>query len=63
MLSRGNLSSIKPIRTRVISIKISKPIEKITDHLYLKSIEYLSRYNSFALIIIKNEITKLSNLL
>ena len=58
VLSRGNLSSIKPIRTRVISIKISKSIEKITDHLYLKSIKYLSKYNSFALIVIKNEIPK-----
>jgi len=58
VLSKGKFDSKKSTRVRVISINISKGIEKINNSLYLKSIRYLSRYNNFALIIIKNQILK-----
>ena len=57
-LTKGRSDPNKSTRVRVISIKISKNIEKIKDQLYLKSIEYLSKHNSFALIIINNQIIK-----
>ena len=57
VLSRGKFNPKKSTRVRVISINISKPIEKINDRLYLKSIKYLSKYNNFALIIIKKKIS------
>ena len=58
VLSKGKLNAKKTTRVRVISIKVSKVIEKINDHLFLKSIKHLSQYNNFALIIIKNQILK-----
>jgi 3,4-dihydroxy 2-butanone 4-phosphate synthase / GTP cyclohydrolase II len=58
VLSKGKPNSKKSTRVRVISIKISKTIEKINDPLYLKSIKYLSKFNNFALIIIKNQTSK-----
>jgi 3,4-dihydroxy 2-butanone 4-phosphate synthase/GTP cyclohydrolase II len=58
VLSRGKPDPNKSTRVRVISIKVLKNIEKIKDNLYLKSIRYLSKYNNFVLIIIKNEILK-----
>ena len=58
-LSRGKLNTKKSIRVRVISINMSKKIEKIKDILFLQSIKYLSKHNNFALIIIKNEILKI----
>ena len=61
VLSKGRLNAQKSTRVRVISIKITKAVEKIKDNLYLKSIKYLSKYNNFALIIIKNQISKTKN--
>ena len=58
VLSRGKNNAKKNTRVRVISIKISEPIEKINDSTYLKSINYLSKYNNFSLIIIKNQTSK-----
>jgi 3,4-dihydroxy 2-butanone 4-phosphate synthase/GTP cyclohydrolase II len=57
-LSRGIPEKKKSTRVRVISIKILKGIEKISDHLFLKSIKYLSKYNNFILIVINNQISK-----
>jgi 3,4-dihydroxy 2-butanone 4-phosphate synthase/GTP cyclohydrolase II len=58
VLSRGKFNPRKSTRVRVISINTLTNIEKIKDKLYLKSINYLSKYNNFALIIIKNQIFK-----
>ena len=58
VLSKGKVNTKKSTRVRVISIKINKNLESITNNLYLKSIKYLSRFNNFALIIIKNQILK-----
>ena len=60
VLSKGKFSVNKSTRVRVISIKVSDGIEKIKDNLYIKSIKYLSKYNNFALIIIKNKISKIN---
>ena len=57
-LSKGNFNIKKSTRVRVISIKDNKAIDKINDQLYLKSIKYLSKYNNFVLIIIKNQVPK-----
>ena len=57
---RGKPNAKKSTRVRVISINASKVTEKIDNHLYLKSIKYLSKYNNFALIIIKDQILKKS---
>ena len=57
-LSRGTPDMKKSTRVRVISIKILKDVEKISDHLFLRSIKYLSKYKNFALVIIKNQISK-----
>ena len=57
-LTRGNAEIKKSTRVRVISIKVSKNLKKINNKLYLNSIKYLSSYNNFALIIIKNQILK-----
>ena len=58
VLSRGKFNIRKSTRVRVISINMKKGIEKVNDSLYLKSIKHLSKHNSFALIIIKNQILK-----
>jgi 3,4-dihydroxy 2-butanone 4-phosphate synthase/GTP cyclohydrolase II len=58
VLSKGKVNTKKSTRVRVISIKINKNLESITNNLYLKSIKYLSRFNNFVLIIIKNQILK-----
>jgi 3,4-dihydroxy 2-butanone 4-phosphate synthase/GTP cyclohydrolase II len=61
VVSKGNFNNKKSTRVRVISINISKRIERVNNSLYLKSIKYLSKYNNFALIIIKNKILKNNN--
>jgi len=58
VLSKGEPDSKKSTRVRVISIKVLNTVEKINNKLFLKSIKYLSKYNNFALIIIKNKISK-----
>ena len=57
-LTKGKSVINKSTRVRVVSIQVSKNIEKIKDQQYLKSIKYLSKYNNFALIIINNQIIK-----
>jgi 3,4-dihydroxy 2-butanone 4-phosphate synthase/GTP cyclohydrolase II len=59
VLSRGKYDLKKSFRVRVISIKTTKPIEKITDSLYLNSIKHLSNYSNFALIIIKRPVSNI----
>jgi 3,4-dihydroxy 2-butanone 4-phosphate synthase/GTP cyclohydrolase II len=58
VLSKGRFNIKKSVRVRVISVNIARGIEKLNNNLYLKSIKYLSRYNNFALIVIKNQILK-----
>ena len=55
VISKGKFHVKKTTRVRVISIKYFKSIEKIDNYLFLKSIQHLSKYNNFALIIIKNQ--------
>jgi len=54
-ISRGKFNSRKSPRVRVISVDLPKKIEKLNNKLYLNSIQHLSRYNNFALIIIRNK--------
>jgi 3,4-dihydroxy 2-butanone 4-phosphate synthase/GTP cyclohydrolase II len=61
VLTKGKPDIKKSTRVRVISIKLTRNIEKIKDRLFLKSIRYLSKFNNFALIIIKNQISKKLN--
>ena len=58
VLSKGIFNIKKPPRVRVISVEIPKGIEKLNNKLYLDSVKYLSRYNNFALIIIRNKTLK-----
>jgi len=57
-LTKGKPNIKKTTRLRVISIKVTKGIENIKDQLFFKSIEYLNKHTNFALIIIKNQISK-----
>ena len=59
-MSKGKFSIKKSVRVRVISVNISRGIEKLSNKLYLKSIKYLSKYNNFALIVIKNQSLKIN---
>jgi 3,4-dihydroxy 2-butanone 4-phosphate synthase/GTP cyclohydrolase II len=61
VLSKGSFNNKKSTRVRVISISISKKIEQLKNSLFLKSIKYLSKFNNFALIIIKDQTKKNSN--
>jgi 3,4-dihydroxy 2-butanone 4-phosphate synthase/GTP cyclohydrolase II len=58
-LSKGKFNISKSTRVRVISVIIDKGIEKLNNKLYLNSIKYLSKYNNFALIVIKNQSSKI----
>ena len=58
VLSKGKFNTKKSTRVRVISINVSKKINQIKNNLFLKSIQHLSRYNNFVLIIIKNQSVK-----
>ena len=57
-LSKGKFNTKKSVRVRVISVNMAKGIEKLKNNLYLNSIKYLSKYNNFALILIKNQSLK-----
>jgi len=57
-LSKGNFNNKKSVRVRVISVNMIKGIEKLKNNLYLNSIKYLSKYNNFILILIKNQSLK-----
>jgi len=58
-LSKGKLNIKKSVRIRVISVNITNGIEKLNNKIYLSSIKYLSTYNNFVLIVIKNQILKI----
>jgi len=60
-LSKGILDIKKSVRVRVISVHMDKGIEKLKNNLYLSSLKYLSRYNNFVLIVIKNQSLKSIN--
>ena len=54
-ITKGKFSSRKSSRVRVISIKKFNKIENLKNSIFTKSIKYLSQFNNFALIVIKNE--------
>jgi 3,4-dihydroxy 2-butanone 4-phosphate synthase/GTP cyclohydrolase II len=54
-ITKGKFSLSKSSRVRVISIKKFTKIENLKNIIFTKSIKYLSQFNNFALIIIKNE--------
>ncbi len=54
-ITKGKFSSRKSPRVRVISIKKFNKIENLKNSIFTKSIKYLSQFNNFALIVIKNE--------
>jgi len=54
-VTKGNFSQHKSSRVRVISIKIFGKLENLKNTIFTKSIRYLSQFNNFALIVIKNE--------
>jgi 3,4-dihydroxy 2-butanone 4-phosphate synthase/GTP cyclohydrolase II len=60
-LTKGNFNIKKSIRVRVISVNFDKGIEKLNNKIFLNSLKYLSKYNNFALIVIKNQISKKIN--
>ena len=60
-LTKGNFNIKKSIRVRVISVNFDKGIEKLNNKIFLNSLKYLYKYNNFALIVIKNQISKKIN--
>jgi len=59
-VTKGKIDSNKSSRVRVISIKKFEKIENLKNNIFIRSIKYLSQFNSFTLIIIKNE-TSITN--
>ena len=57
-ITRGKFGPNKSSRVRVISIKKFNKLENLKDSNFIKSIKYLSQFNNFALIIIKNETSR-----
>ena len=55
VITKGNFFLNKSTRVRVISLKTLKHINKINSVIFFKSIKYLSKFNNFALILIKNQ--------
>ena len=56
-ITKGKFNPNKSSRVRVISIKKFNKLENLKNNIFLRSIKYLSQFNNFALIIIKNEIS------
>ena len=56
-ITKGKFSLNRSTRVRVISIKEFNNLENLKDNAFIKSIKYLSQFNNFALIVIKNETT------
>ena len=54
-ITKGNFVLNKSTRVRVISINKFDKLENLKNKIFIKSIKYLSQFNNFALIIIKNE--------
>ena len=55
VIKKGNFSKIKSIRVRVLSKTMKNDNLRIKDKNIEKSLKYLSKYNDFALIIIKDQ--------
>ena len=55
VICKGRFSFKKPARVRVISIKITKNKINFDNDILTNSLKYLSKYSSFALIIIRNK--------
>ena len=53
-ITKGKFSLGKSSRVRVISIKKFNKLENLQNQIFITSIKYLSQFNNFALIIIKN---------
>jgi len=54
-LSKGNIKPSKAIRVRVISVKMSNNLINLQSNTLKSSLEYLCKYNNFALILIKDQ--------
>jgi len=54
-ITKGKFNLNKSSRVRVISIKKFRKLENLQNSIFIKSIQYLSQFNNFALIIIMNE--------
>jgi len=54
-ITKGKFRLNKSPRVRVISINKFNRLENLKNDIFIKSIRYLSQFNNFALIIIKNE--------
>ena len=55
VIKKGNFLSSKSIRVRVISTRINASSINLSDKKIKKSLNYLSKFNNFALIIINNK--------
>ena len=55
VIKKGNFEKYKSIRVRVLSKKMKKYNLNIKDKAVSKSLKYLSKYNDFALVIIKDQ--------
>jgi len=54
-ITKGKFNLSKNTRVRVISVKIPKILENLNNTVFIKSINHLSKFNNFALILIKNK--------
>ena len=54
-ITKGSFSKKKSVRVRVLSINIINNLVNFNKNILKKSLNYLSKYNNFALIIIKNQ--------
>jgi len=59
-ITKGKFRANKSSRVRVISINKFNQLENLKNSIFKKSIKYLSQFNNFALIIIKNETTNIN---
>ena len=57
-ITRGKFNLHKSSRVRVISIKKFNKLENLKNTIFIKSLKYLSQFSNFALIVIKNETSK-----
>ncbi len=58
VIKNGQFRKNKPIKVRVISKEFNNTLKKINDVKIKKTLNFLSKYNSFALIIIKDQKSK-----
>ncbi|MBA1339644.1 MAG: 3,4-dihydroxy 2-butanone 4-phosphate synthase / GTP cyclohydrolase II [Pelagibacterales bacterium] len=55
VICKGNFPIKKPVRVRVISIKIINNKINFNNDILMNSLKYLSKFNNFALILIRNK--------